>query len=66
MEDICRNLGISNDTFHNWRSKHDGLEVNEAKAWMSRTAYRSQAKPKGGRVLRERMKASAAGHTHYR
>ena len=30
-EDICRNLGISNGTFYNWRSKYAGLEVNEAK-----------------------------------
>ena len=31
VEDICRNLGISNGTFYNWRSKFAGLEVNEAK-----------------------------------
>ena len=31
VEDICRNLGISNGTFYNWRSKYAGLEVNEAK-----------------------------------
>ena len=30
-EDICRDLGISNGTFYNWRSKFAGMEVNEAK-----------------------------------
>ncbi|MBB3048880.1 putative transposase [Litorivivens lipolytica] len=31
VEDICRNLGISNGAFYNWRSKFAGMEVNEAK-----------------------------------
>ena len=31
VEDSCRDLGISNGTFYNWRSKFSGLEVNEAK-----------------------------------
>ena len=31
MDDICRELVISNGTFYNWRSKYAGLEVNEAK-----------------------------------
>ena len=31
VEDICRDLGISNGTFYNWRSKFAGMEVNEAK-----------------------------------
>ena len=31
VEDICRDLNISNGTFYNWRSKYAGLEVNEAK-----------------------------------
>ena len=29
--DLCRELGISNGTFYNWRSKYAELEVNEAK-----------------------------------
>lgn len=28
---ICRHLGISSATPYNWRSKYEGLEVNEAK-----------------------------------
>ena len=31
MDDICRSLIISTDTFYNWHSKYAGLEVNEAK-----------------------------------
>jgi len=31
VEDICRQLNISNDTFYNWRSKFAGMEVSEAK-----------------------------------
>ena len=31
VEDICRDLGISNGTFYNWRSKFAGMEVNDAK-----------------------------------
>ena len=31
VEEICRQLGISNGTIYNWRSKYAGLEVNEAK-----------------------------------
>ena len=31
VEDICRDLGISNGTFCNWRIKFAGMEFNEAK-----------------------------------
>jgi len=31
VENICRDVGISNGTFYNWRSKFAGMEVNEAK-----------------------------------
>lgn len=31
VEDICRQLNISNGTFYNWRSKFAGMEVSEAK-----------------------------------
>ncbi|GAB1078757.1 MAG: hypothetical protein SStaBPW_06420 [Shewanella algae] len=31
VDDICREMSISTDTFYNWRSKYAGLEVNEAK-----------------------------------
>lgn len=29
--DICRDLGIAEGTFYNWRTKYAGMEVNEAK-----------------------------------
>jgi len=28
--DLCRELGVSDATFHNWKSKHGGMDVNEA------------------------------------
>ena len=31
VEDICRDLGISNGAFYNWRSKYASMEVSEAK-----------------------------------
>ncbi len=31
VADICREHGISNATFFNWKSKYGGLEVNELK-----------------------------------
>jgi putative transposase len=31
VDDLCRQLGISNGTFYNWRSKYAGMEVSEAK-----------------------------------
>jgi len=29
--DLCRQHGISDATFYNWRSKYGGMEVSEAK-----------------------------------
>ncbi len=31
VDDICRQLGISQGTFYNWRSKFGGMEVSDAK-----------------------------------
>ena len=31
VDDLCRDMGISQGTFYNWRSQYAGLEVNEAK-----------------------------------
>jgi len=31
VETICRELGISQGTFYNWRSKFGGMEVSDAK-----------------------------------
>ena len=29
VKDICRDLGISSGTFHQWRSKYGGLEASD-------------------------------------
>ena len=31
VSDICREHGISIPTFHNWKSKYSGMEVNQLK-----------------------------------
>ena len=31
VEDICRELGIANGTFYNWRKKYGGMEVSQLK-----------------------------------
>lgn len=31
VADVCRQLGISEATFHRWRAKYGGLGVSEAK-----------------------------------
>ena len=31
VETICRQNGISNATFYNWKAKYDGMEANDVK-----------------------------------
>ena len=31
MSDLCRQMGITQQTFYRWKSKYGGLEINEAK-----------------------------------
>lgn len=31
VEDICRNHGISNATYYNWKSKYGGMEASDVK-----------------------------------
>jgi putative transposase len=31
VRDICRDLGIAEPTFYNWKSKYDGMSANELK-----------------------------------
>ncbi len=31
VEDICRQNGISNATYYNWKSKYGGMEANDIK-----------------------------------
>jgi putative transposase len=29
VKDICRELGISDATFYNWKAKYGGMEIND-------------------------------------
>lgn len=49
--DICRDMGISQGTFYNWRSKYAGLEVNEAKRLKELETENNKLK----RLLAEKM-----------
>ena len=31
VSDVCRNNGISEQTYHRWKAKYGGLDVNEAR-----------------------------------
>jgi putative transposase len=31
VADVCRNHGISEQTYHRWKAKYGGLDVNEAR-----------------------------------
>ncbi len=42
--DICRDLGIAEQTFHRWRSKYNGMEVAEAKRLRELEADNSKLK----------------------
>lgn len=51
VDDICREMGISQGTFYNWRSKYAGLEVNEAKRLKELESENNKLK----RLLAEKM-----------
>jgi putative transposase len=44
VNDICREHGISQATFYNWKSKYSGLEVNQLKKLKELEAELSQYK----------------------
>ena len=31
IDDICRELGVTNSTFYNWRKKYSGMDVSHLK-----------------------------------
>ena len=31
VTDVCRNNGISEQTYHRWKAKYGGLDINEAR-----------------------------------
>ena len=51
VDDLCRDMGISQGTFYNWRSKYAGLEVNEAKRLNELESENNKLK----RLLAEKM-----------
>jgi putative transposase len=44
VNDICREHGISQATFYNWKSKYSGLEINQLKKMKEMEAELSQYK----------------------
>jgi putative transposase len=44
VNDICREHGISQATYYNWKSKYSGLEVNQLKRMKELEAEVSQYK----------------------
>jgi putative transposase len=43
-KEICRELGISDATFYNWKAKYGGMEVNDVKRMKEMEAELSQYK----------------------
>ena len=43
-KDICRELGISEATFYNWKAKYGGMEVSDVKKMKDMEAELSQYK----------------------
>jgi len=56
--ELCRNHGISDATFYNWRSKYGGMEVSEAK----RLKQLEDENAKLKRLLAEQMMDVATLH----
>jgi len=44
VRDLCRELGISEATFYNWKAKYGGMEVNDVKRMKEMEAELSQYK----------------------
>ena len=44
VKDICRELGISDATFYNWKSKYGGMEASDVKRLKELEAENSQLK----------------------
>lgn len=43
-KDVCRELGISEATFYNWKAKYGGMEVSDVKKMKDMEAELSQYK----------------------
>ena len=44
VRELCRELGISDATFYNWKAKYGGMEVNDVKRMKEMEAELSQYK----------------------
>jgi putative transposase len=44
IKEICRELGISEATFYNWKAKYGGMELNDVKRMKEMEAELSQYK----------------------
>lgn len=44
IKDICREIGISDATFYNWKSKYGGMEASDVKRLKELEAENSQLK----------------------
>ena len=44
VKDICREVGISDATFYNWKSKYGGMEVSDVKRMKELEAENAQLK----------------------
>ena len=44
IKEICRELGISDATFYNWKAKYGGMEVNDVKRMKEMEVELSQYK----------------------
>jgi putative transposase len=44
VKDICRELGISEATFYNWKAKYGGMEASDVKRMKDLEAENSQLK----------------------
>lgn len=44
VKEICRELGISDATFYNWKAKYGGMEVSDVKKMKEMEAELSQYK----------------------
>ena len=44
VKDICREIGISDATFYNWKSKYGGMEASDVKRMKELEAENAQLK----------------------
>jgi putative transposase len=43
--DVCRQYGISKQTYHRWKAKYGGLDVSEMRRLKNPTAMRAASAP---------------------